>query len=67
LVVAHVKPFVNDKVEPVLKNFMAQFSAQFGLQAHTGALAAVGSLETGASFAPVAIDLAATLYAGAKK
>lgn len=62
----HVKPFVSADVEPVLKTFIQQFDSVFGQQALTAALAAVGSLATGAAFGPVAVGLATTLYADAK-
>jgi hypothetical protein len=62
----HMKPFLNDGVEPILKTFMQQFDSQFGQQAITDALAAVASLSTGAAFGPTAIALAATMFGQAK-
>lgn len=63
----HVKPFLVDDVEPVLKNFVNQFTSKFGQQAITAAMAAVVSLaEPGAAFGQIAAGLASTLFADAK-
>lgn len=62
----NVKPFITNDVEPVLKTFIQQFDSQFGQQAITAALGAVGTLATGANFGTVAAGLATTLYTDAK-
>lgn len=63
---AGIKHIFVDDVEPTLKLFFKQFAGQFGKQALDLALADVGKLATGESFAVVAIDAATTLYADAK-
>ncbi len=62
----HVKPFLTQDVEPILKTFVQQFDSQFGQQAITAALGAVGTLATGAGFGTVATGLATTLIGDAK-
>lgn len=62
----HVKPFLTNDVEPVLKTFVQQFDSVFGAQALTAALGAVASLSTGAAFGATAVGLATTLYTDAK-
>lgn len=62
----HVKPVVQDDIEPVLKSFIQQFDSVFGQQALTSALSAVAALETGSAFGAVATGLATTLFADAK-
>jgi hypothetical protein len=61
----HVKPFLTNDVEPILKGFIAQFDSQFGQQAITAALGAVATIPT-AGFAATAVSLATTLYTDAK-
>lgn len=50
----------------LLKKFISQFDTQFGQQALTASIEAVGSIAAGAQFAPTAIGLATTLYNDAK-
>ena len=57
----HMKPFLHDDVEPILKAFIRQFDSQFGKQAITAALEAVPEVAT-VGFAPTAVSLATTLY-----
>ena len=63
----HIRPFLHDDVEPLIKTFVQQFDSQFGQQAITAALGAVGSLATGSPFGVVAAGLATTLFEDAKK
>lgn len=63
---AHVKPFLTDEVEPILKTFVQQFDSKFGAQAITAALGAVAALADGEAFGTIATGLAATLFADAK-
>ncbi len=61
-----IKHIFVDDVEPVMKIFFNQFAGQFGKQALDLAMTDVVKLATGAPFAEVAIEAAATLYADAK-
>lgn len=63
----HLKPFLLEDAEPVLKIFVKQFSSVFGQQALAAAMGAVGDLVEGKGFGTVASDLATSLFNSAKQ